>query len=112
MVAGNSCSFTASATTALYPLSLHDALPILAIIALATGAPVVPAASWREAEGRHVLRLDRKSTRLNSSHITISYAVCCLKKKNAVSVVSVRFSQWQDHCAHLRIRFHDCLRGF
>src|SRR5690606_41307714 len=32
----------------------------------------------------HVLRLDRKSTRLNSSHVKISYAVFCLKKKNIV----------------------------
>src|SRR5207248_11792251 len=45
---------------------------------------VGPAA--REHVGKHALDLDRKSTRLNSSHRTISYAVCCLKKTKAAAV--------------------------
>src|SRR5215203_3139926 len=68
--------FNDTATTEIYTLSLHDALPIS------------PAArpEWRagRAGPRHWLGpgRDRKSTRLNSSHANISYAVFCLKKKN------------------------------
>src|SRR2546422_7186331 len=75
--------FNDTATTEIYTLSLHDALPIS--LALAGG----PARSTRRgpcpADHRHGAgltgRLDRKSTRLNSSHGYISYAVFCLKKK-------------------------------
>src|SRR5476651_913360 len=67
--------FNDTATTEIYTLSLHDALPILEL-----------------KHGKHTIRvqggerhrpteLDRKSTRLNSSHANISYAVFCLKKK-------------------------------
>src|SRR5437867_7254190 len=69
--------FNDTATTEIYTLSLHDALPI-------SMAPwqfnALPA---REGHLTPVRcgRLDRKSTRLNSSHRTISYAVFCLKKK-------------------------------
>src|SRR6266705_1727144 len=70
--------FNATATTAIYTLSLHDALPISAQPAdrLAAVYPLCRSA-LRSAR----LRGDRKSTRLNSSHRTISYAVFCLKKK-------------------------------
>src|SRR3712207_8508126 len=77
--------FNDTATTEIYTLSLHDALPIslgshtrhfhqcLARIERSVFGAVVD----------NVLRqLDRKSTRLNSSHANISYAVFCLKKKN------------------------------
>src|SRR3712207_9054990 len=87
--------FNDTATTEIYTLSLHDALPILL-----RRVPEPPAAS--AAGGRrenvfvapfvrlaHTVRdigtfkqADRKSTRLNSSHANISYAVFCLKKKN------------------------------
>src|SRR5437588_2968155 len=75
--------FNDTATTEIYTLSLHDALPISgrrgAPRAL-QGAPRLRAGSaWRAQEGRLVG--DRKSTRLNSSHTVISYAVFCLKKK-------------------------------
>src|SRR6478672_12890832 len=66
--------FNDTATTEIYTLSLHDALPI-------------PARSWRSwptSSSRRVARRrrrDRKSTRLNSSHDQSSYAVFCLKKK-------------------------------
>src|SRR5258708_36108575 len=73
--------FNDTATTEIYTLSLHDALPICKLAALAaeTGAT---AFSVDAADPAGVARLlDRKSTRLNSSHQIISYAVFCLKKK-------------------------------
>src|SRR5260221_7523723 len=80
--------FNDTATTEIYTLSLHDALPI-------SQGPK----PWRKRESRRRRgqsrrssgcsvwwtcahrRRDRKSTRLNSSHTVISYAVFCLKKK-------------------------------
>src|SRR5690242_21057684 len=74
--------FNDTATTEIYTLSLHDALPIsLAHRAqedVLTLAGVV-AGDGGEVELAHPP--DRKSTRLNSSHMSISYAVFCLKKK-------------------------------
>src|SRR5579864_9591399 len=65
--------FNDTATTEIYTLSLHDALPI---------SSCSPASRWtgRRRAGRAPAG-DRKSTRLNSSHMSISYAVFCLKKK-------------------------------
>src|SRR5574343_1647368 len=63
--------FNDTATTEIYTLSLHDALPISQ-----RGAHHHPGGGTDTDQ-----RQDRKSTRLNSSHITISYAVFCLKKK-------------------------------
>src|SRR3712207_7071518 len=81
--------FNDTATTEIYTLSLHDALPIW-VGAVAHGVvdevhedllqPVVVAPHRRE-RGVAGERRDRKSTRLNSSHANISYAVFCLKKK-------------------------------
>src|SRR3712207_9196393 len=82
--------FNDTATTEIYTLSLHDALPIL--LALQPRAhdvrPVdvverarVGAAQVDHRHAVEVVGLDRKSTRLNSSHANISYAVFCLKKK-------------------------------
>src|SRR2546430_5967466 len=69
--------FNDTATTEIYTLSLHDALPILlSLRGPGSGRPVSPMFVYP------VARLDRKSTRLNSSHSQISYAVFCLKKKN------------------------------
>src|SRR5205085_11485946 len=83
--------FNAPSTTEIYTLSLHDALPI----SWARAAPSL----WRTATSKSCTglvdssslgavmqfapssRSDRKSTRLNSSHSQISYAVFCLKKK-------------------------------
>src|SRR5437867_12780260 len=65
-------------TTEIYTLSLHDALPI----SLAGEHDFVrlPDQPAQHAHEEHT-GVDRKSTRLNSSHRTISYAVFCLKKK-------------------------------
>src|SRR2546421_9577798 len=69
--------FNDTATTEIYTLSLHDALPIS--LRWAGVACVVVAAIFFGIG--FVRRGDRKSTRLNSSHDQISYAVFCLKKK-------------------------------
>src|SRR2546430_13900045 len=71
--------FNDTATTEIYTLSLHDALPISGAACCARGREGDGAA--REARCRRRQRVDRKSTRLNSSHSQISYAVFCLKKK-------------------------------
>src|SRR5437870_11913507 len=70
-------SFIDTPTTEIYTLSLHDALPIYFNFD-----------SWRANVGKNLWlpsfiysEEDRKSTRLNSSHVAISYAVFCLKKK-------------------------------
>src|SRR5205809_7948224 len=69
------------ATAALYPLSLHDALPIsAAAVDRARGGLGLRYEPARGGSGSSC-RSDRKSTRLNSSHGYISYAVFCLKKK-------------------------------
>src|SRR5437867_10318049 len=81
--------FNAPSPPAIYPLSLHDALPISVDRTLSgaeaeldqlplEGVPQRRVLPGDELEGQLV---DRKSTRLNSSHRTISYAVFCLKKK-------------------------------
>src|SRR5690349_22601450 len=70
--------FNDTATTEIYTLSLHDALPI----SLRRPADRRHRASPRRDRGdEDRRRQDRKSTRLNSSHVEISYAVFCLKKK-------------------------------
>src|SRR6266542_4270557 len=65
--------FNDTATTEIYTLSLHDALPIS--VRRLTHSPKFDGAGPWSPDG------DRKSTRLNSSHGSISYAVFCLKKK-------------------------------
>src|SRR5256885_4712957 len=100
--------FNDTATTEIYTLSLHDALPISIAPASrghggagqCAGTPGQDrSADRRQHGGGGLLRLrsacgqharalchrrpDRKSTRLNSSHLVISYAVFCLKKKNS-----------------------------
>src|SRR2546426_3461754 len=76
--------FNDTATTEIYTLSLHDALPILRPLGRASSPAGERAeelvGSFQGALARWTRR-DRKSTRLNSSHLVISYAVFCLKKK-------------------------------
>src|SRR5690348_17970365 len=69
--------FNDTATTEIYTLSLHDALPILQRLRRRVGGALYVA-----PHGSRRVPRDRKSTRLNSSHPSISYAVFCLKKKN------------------------------
>src|SRR3989442_12044470 len=90
--------FNDTATTEIYTLSLHDALPIYSgspTLVYNTGATVgnewltgssvgngVPKnVTIQAGAGTVNMPRDRKSTRLNSSHVRISYAVFCLKKK-------------------------------
>src|SRR5690606_41898705 len=100
--------FAAASPSTIYTLSLHDALPIFNINKIATlrnsrggnNPDVLQAALACEhfgAQGitvhprpdeRHIR--DRKSTRLNSSHVKISYAVFCLKKKTREQTHNVR----------------------
>src|SRR5690348_17566362 len=98
--------FHATTTTAIYTLSLHDALPILIADLTLTASGAVPTfryvaiyndtasndelVGWFDLGASYTLNTndslpDRKSTRLNSSHPSISYAVFCLKKKNSQS---------------------------
>src|SRR2546430_5272430 len=73
--------FNDTATTEIYTLSLHDALPISKVDGVcATG---IGRKRRKDADEVVWVDADRKSTRLNSSHSQISYAVFCLKKKKA-----------------------------
>src|SRR5204862_8250298 len=92
-----------------YTLSLHDALPILRRPStkrvsnrrdtrsnhgrsrFQAARQTRPAARWRITMARHARTAgDRKSTRLNSSHVEISYAVFCLKKKKKENKITER----------------------
>src|SRR2546426_6029825 len=73
--------FNDTATTEIYTLSLHDALPIFRGVGRVLGRPGGAGGPGHgRADGE-----DRKSTRLNSSHLVISYAVFCLKKNKKPS---------------------------
>src|SRR5436305_4692536 len=80
--------FNDPATTEIYTLSLHDALPISAELRARAERRQVRARARLRVALAPDLRGDRKSTRLNSSHVRISYAVFCLKKKNTLRRVS------------------------
>src|SRR5256885_3403103 len=99
--------FNDTATTEIYTLSLHDALPISHRIRRTRREPA-RAARPRSHGDPGALRgarpaagsasKDRKSTRLNSSHLVISYAVFCLKKKKATTT-----------CKQVRVDHHHLL---
>src|SRR2546429_7377228 len=76
--------FNDTATTEIYTLSLHDALPIYDIHSIAVVGEQPTLHFHLYGQPLETLR-DRKSTRLNSSHGYISYAVFCLKKKKQLS---------------------------
>src|SRR5690606_41761696 len=89
--------------TATYPLSLHDALPISAMERSIPGEAQALCAWIRGRSYKKLTKgpvvtmesvgdcttgaIDRKSTRLNSSHVKISYAVFCLKKKRSINII-------------------------
>src|SRR5256885_10670182 len=79
--------FNDTATTEIYTLSLHDALPISPLRqsddSLMRGSSHEP---HHEIDLLALQPADRKSTRLNSSHLVISYAVFCLKKKQDIHI--------------------------
>src|SRR2546430_7822734 len=98
--------FNDTATTEIYTLSLHDALPISLPGGRWNASLLLLCGERARALPRHarpdrtdslvrVCTLDRKSTRLNSSHSQISYAVFCLKKKNILKIRCVDVDQ---HC--------------
>src|SRR5437899_12332953 len=73
--------FHDTATPEIYTLSLHDALPISLSQWLPAAMGMAAPRMLGVFRGFAVDAIDRKSTRLNSSHLGISYAVFCLKKK-------------------------------
>src|SRR3712207_7257014 len=93
--------FNDTATTEIYTLSLHDALPISPRTSQTTAArrTFEPGRRKSSTSPRIISggRLDRKSTRLNSSHANISYAVFCLKKKKR-HASRVRLAGLVVHC--------------
>src|SRR5438270_3736249 len=92
--------FNDTTTTEIYTLSLHDALPIFTIEGKKTteGQQIVSdSTAFVEGVNYYATEAalpDRKSTRLNSSHSQISYAVFCLKKKTAAAAEQVEGSFW------------------
>src|SRR5438034_9877117 len=95
--------FNDTATTEIYTLSLHDALPIsfktpinLAFSSLKSSSGLTRLSMVNQQVSGTALKFvpppDRKSTRLNSSHTVISYAVFCLKKKIYLNYVE-RFNK-------------------
>src|ERR1041385_9309623 len=87
--------FNDTATTEIYTLSLHDALPISAL----AHTPGHNCCVTRHAA---VVTRDRKSTRLNSSHGYISYAVFCLKKTNQDLDIAAQLT----HRRHSLLKLH------
>src|SRR3712207_7575627 len=93
--------FNDTATTEIYTLSLHDALPIYDGRERVDRVPVQQDVHLDQVAGLLAVRLvvqagvalgpDRKSTRLNSSHANISYAVFCLKKKKYSLYISTSY---------------------
>src|SRR5216684_5232635 len=79
--------FNDTATTEIYTLSLHDALPIFVYIGPDQRAVGLAGRLRMIGAVRVDVVEDRKSTRLNSSHGYISYAVFCLKKKKKASYI-------------------------
>src|SRR5258705_7066563 len=104
--------FNDTATTEIYTLSLHDALPIWGVFACSAllscpaSGPICDISFC--TEGCILMsQIDRKSTRLNSSHLGISYAVFCLKKKKQdhsplkLALVPVGRAQHDTRVSHL-----------
>src|SRR5260221_2723570 len=96
--------FNDTATTEIYTLSLHDALPIWngleplfeLCVELFERGIFVAGLRGVKIESQDIL--DRKSTRLNSSHTVISYAVFCLKKKTTAIITAEQSSRRVSTC--------------
>src|SRR2546422_3703469 len=97
--------FNDTATTEIYTLSLHDALPICQNWREEKASPL-PTKSPRGRGRRDKFRGDRKSTRLNSSHGYISYAVFCLKKKKKTNKNTPTTLQISSHTCAQRCETH------
>src|SRR6266850_8217635 len=85
--------FNDTATTEIYTLSLHDALPISGQTRELCALPVHLLPEPVEAHNERSAG-DRKSTRLNSSHLVISYAVFCLKKKKKINDIKINTKKY------------------
>src|SRR5205809_1889718 len=98
--------FNATATTEIYTLSLHDALPIFVDPSCLKAGGVERLHRLLVGHANREVKVlgDRKSTRLNSSHGYISYAVFCLKKKTISRQTGVYSSLTMTRC------FHRCFR--
>src|SRR2546428_8285420 len=101
--------FNDTATTEIYTLSLHDALPISTLVTVAHGgdAAVVVGRVRQPPVRVHTAAdtiRDRKSTRLDSSHDQISYAVFCLEKKK-----NTELFRGNNYVNHLGVVQADCL---
>src|SRR5258707_8194002 len=96
--------FNDTATTEIYTLSLHDALPIYhsGIVETKCLVKITSQKILLNHRWYSFLAVDRKSTRLNSSHANISYAVFCLKKK--------KITQQLLTVARPRPPYHTCYR--
>src|SRR2546430_7964612 len=102
--------FNDTATTEIYTLSLHDALPIFEHPEERPGRLAARVGQRRQGVERTIDvrgavdedQVDRKSTRLNSSHSQISYAVFCLKKKKKKKIPSSSLE-----ISHAHRRAHD-----
>src|SRR5690349_22122277 len=93
--------FNDTATTEIYTLSLHDALPISPL----PERPLHGVAARRmDADDADVR--DRKSTRLNSSHVEISYAVFCLKKKKKTEAEVALMSGTRDQSKIVNVEYN------
>src|SRR3712207_8504687 len=103
--------FNDTATTEIYTLSLHDALPIFSKpVSARAGSAGAAASRSAKLQASSIAMappcaalgaIDRKSTRLNSSHANISYAVFCLKKKkNKCIILSSRVYMVYHHTTH------------
>src|SRR5205814_9191129 len=99
-----------TASTSIYTLSLHDALPILhrshpSDLEDRLGQRIRSDPARRSGLARPLQ--DRKSTRLNSSHLGISYAVFCLKKKNLLPWALIRRLQLRGYAHRVEGRRHE-----
>src|SRR5439155_8309055 len=104
--------FSHAATPEIYTLSLHDALPISDSSLIKRDETRATLGGYAQDNfvitSRLSLEADRKSTRLNSSHVAISYAVFCLKKKNAAIDLQVDRHDFAEYVAQVHAGIPRC----